>query len=457
MDFSKFYPHHSAEAQAHIILTYGHLTPTATSGHREDVSAWAMQEMGGLAWNWVGSAKTVEVCEEATETSTLRVRSTVRVVSGVRAGVAWSAHHPTAATMTVERPDMDCAFPCGTFLRTNVMTTIGVFPIKRLKNSYPQPIGSCEVWDQQPGVRSPCEVGRKQKTSASDKAVSLIGIPCETNGYGWEYVARRAEVFIGSYDLGEIFHRKFDATGKFGKHCLSDGSQRSGAFEQELGSQKLPDSPSIWLVVMLMTHRISMMNVEMMWELQLKFWVLCSLARGASCPSKLRTQFGLSAKTGRMVDRLGSQNRLAGDNRSLRAEVDALRVTLAWTSQPTSSPSTTLTQTEAMDGRPREVFAFSKSAEQFPDAQLGCGYFGLKGHPVIAAEVRNQRHTVKESISFENVVKLVDLPRRWDSIGKEFITRLVPHIAASLMSVDLDISLQDTVRYSTQFGIFSVL
>ena len=70
-----------------------------------------------------------------------------------------------------------------------------------------------------------------------NKAVSLIGIPCEIpNGYGWECVARRAEVFIGSYDLGETFHRKFYATGKFGKHCFSDGSQRSGAFEKELGS-----------------------------------------------------------------------------------------------------------------------------------------------------------------------------------------------------------------------------
>ncbi|KAJ6629040.1 hypothetical protein B0H10DRAFT_1939939 [Mycena sp. CBHHK59/15] len=35
-------------------------------------------------------------------------------------------------------------------------------------------------------------------------------------------------------------------------------------------------------------------------------------------------------------------------------EVDTLRATLAHTSQPTSLPSTILTQTEAMDGRPRE-------------------------------------------------------------------------------------------------------
>ncbi|KAJ7936499.1 hypothetical protein B0H13DRAFT_1853239 [Mycena leptocephala] len=100
-----------------------------------------------------------------------------------------------------------------------------------------------------------------------------------------------------------------------------------------------------------------------------------------------------------------------------------------------------------------QVFAFSKSAEQFPDAHLGCGYFGPKGHAVIAAEVTNQRHTVEESIFFRTVVKLVDLPRRWDSIGKEFITAehfaiyiLVPHIGASLISVDLDISLQDAVN-----------
>ncbi|KAJ7933298.1 hypothetical protein B0H13DRAFT_1856322 [Mycena leptocephala] len=100
-----------------------------------------------------------------------------------------------------------------------------------------------------------------------------------------------------------------------------------------------------------------------------------------------------------------------------------------------------------------QVFAFSKSTEQFPDVQLGCGYFGPKGHAVIAAHVKNQRHTVEESIFFRTVVKLVDLPRRWDSIGKESITAehfatyvLVPYIAASLISVDLDISLQDAVN-----------
>ncbi|KAJ7865057.1 hypothetical protein B0H13DRAFT_2353250 [Mycena leptocephala] len=100
-----------------------------------------------------------------------------------------------------------------------------------------------------------------------------------------------------------------------------------------------------------------------------------------------------------------------------------------------------------------QVFAFSKSAEQFPDAQLGCGYFGPKGHAIIVAEVKNCHHTVPESAFFRPIVKLVDLPRRWDSIGKEFITAehfatyvLVPHIAASLISVDLDISLQSAVN-----------
>ncbi|KAJ7124119.1 hypothetical protein C8R43DRAFT_1241007 [Mycena crocata] len=116
-----------------------------------------------------------------------------------------------------------------------------------------------------------------------------------------------------------------------------------------------------------------------------------------------------------------------------------------------------------------EVFAFTKSSARFKSAELGCGYFGPKGSVIIQETLKSfeQEEDVDNAL-YATLSELVDKPSPWDQFDdssnlispkkfSEFI--LIPHIAASLISQDLEISLsaavevlEDSANYGTLFN-----
>ncbi|KAJ7508163.1 hypothetical protein B0H11DRAFT_1902479 [Mycena galericulata] len=102
-----------------------------------------------------------------------------------------------------------------------------------------------------------------------------------------------------------------------------------------------------------------------------------------------------------------------------------------------------------------KVFAFSRSPSKFKYANLGCGYFSPKGLFIIKSTLKelaknNDDDDVANTL-YDTLSQLADEPKSWDAFDDssnlispakflEFI--LVPHVAASLISEDLEISLR---------------
>ncbi|KAJ7817601.1 hypothetical protein B0H14DRAFT_2601895 [Mycena olivaceomarginata] len=92
--------------------------------------------------------------------------------------------------------------------------------------------------------------------------------------------------------------------------------------------------------------------------------------------------------------------------------------------------------------------------KQFRNVRLGCGY-RKPGSATFRSIIPSNMEQIplSKSHSGSDECQLVDLPRRWDEIDQELITPeefasfvLIPHVAASLISDDLNISLHDAVE-----------
>ncbi|KAJ7877302.1 hypothetical protein B0H13DRAFT_1893311 [Mycena leptocephala] len=105
-----------------------------------------------------------------------------------------------------------------------------------------------------------------------------------------------------------------------------------------------------------------------------------------------------------------------------------------------------------------KVFAFCRSSASFEGAFLGTGYFGPKGQDVITTTVQDllkRRYEDVENDLYEATAPLVDTPQSWDAFDdssnlfsvKKFVKHvLVPHIATTLISEDLECTFAHAVN-----------
>ncbi|KAJ7811512.1 hypothetical protein B0H13DRAFT_1926692 [Mycena leptocephala] len=105
-----------------------------------------------------------------------------------------------------------------------------------------------------------------------------------------------------------------------------------------------------------------------------------------------------------------------------------------------------------------KVFAFCRSSASFEGAFLGTGYFGPKGQDVIMNTVQDllkRRYSDVENDLYEATAPLVDTPQNWDDFDdssnllsvKKFTKHiLVPHIATTLISEDLECTFAHAVN-----------
>ncbi|KAJ7933539.1 hypothetical protein B0H13DRAFT_1856045 [Mycena leptocephala] len=105
-----------------------------------------------------------------------------------------------------------------------------------------------------------------------------------------------------------------------------------------------------------------------------------------------------------------------------------------------------------------KVFAFCRSSASFEGAFLGTGYFGPKGQDVIMNTVQDllkRRYPDVENDLYEATAPLVDTPQNWDDFDdssnllsvKKFTKHiLVPHIATTLISEDLECTFAHAVN-----------
>ncbi|KAJ7436329.1 hypothetical protein FB451DRAFT_1454776 [Mycena latifolia] len=103
-----------------------------------------------------------------------------------------------------------------------------------------------------------------------------------------------------------------------------------------------------------------------------------------------------------------------------------------------------------------KVFAFSRSAAPFGSAYLGCGYFGPKGHDIIERTIDTLLADKEfDYMLYETLAPLIDMPCNWDKYDdssnlisvakfKKFI--VIPHVAATLISKDLKIGMDDALQ-----------
>ncbi|KAJ7929410.1 hypothetical protein B0H13DRAFT_2310560 [Mycena leptocephala] len=119
-----------------------------------------------------------------------------------------------------------------------------------------------------------------------------------------------------------------------------------------------------------------------------------------------------------------------------------------------------------------KVFAFSRSSAKFATANLGVGYFGPKGYAVILAALKSTKNRAwqdKDETAndlYPTLAELTDIPEDWDEFDdasnlistNEFVKFiLIPHVAATLISQDLQISLQDAVTVLEDSAVYGNL
>ncbi|KAJ7466346.1 hypothetical protein FB451DRAFT_1561113 [Mycena latifolia] len=103
-----------------------------------------------------------------------------------------------------------------------------------------------------------------------------------------------------------------------------------------------------------------------------------------------------------------------------------------------------------------KAFAFSRSAAPFGSAYLGCGYFGPKGHDVIERSIDTLLADKEfDYMLYETLAPLIDMPCNWDkyddssnviSVAKFQKFIVIPHVAATLISKDLKIGMDDALQ-----------